>query len=64
MVTDNTFDNIDKKFQNDPMKTIGDMYIFFMGDLLLLHCLFGPIRQHNSIRGSICRAQSGPKSQT
>ena len=37
--TDNTFDNIEKKFQNDPMKTVGDMYIFFSGDLLLLHCL-------------------------
>ena len=33
MVTDNTFDNIDKKFQNDPMKTIGDMYKFFQGGL-------------------------------
>ena len=27
----NTFKNTDKKFQKDPMKIIGDMYIYFSG---------------------------------
>ena len=38
-ITLNTFENIDKKFHNDPRKTLGDMYIYSRGDLLLLHCL-------------------------
>ena len=39
-VTVNTFENIDKKFHNNPRKTLGDTYIHFRGDLLLLHCLY------------------------
>ena len=38
-ITLNTFENIDKKIYNDPGKTLGDMYIYFMRDLLLLHSL-------------------------
>ena len=38
-ITVNTFENIDTKFHNDPRKTLGDMYIYFGWDLLLLHCL-------------------------
>ena len=30
-VTLNTFENIGKKFYNDPRKTLGDMYIYFGG---------------------------------
>ena len=39
-ITLNTFENIEKKFHNDPRKTLGDMYIYFRGDLLLLNCIY------------------------
>ena len=32
-ITLNTFENIDKKFHNDPRKTLGDMCIYFRGGL-------------------------------
>ena len=38
-ITVNTFKNIYTKFHNDPRKTLGDMYINFRGDFLLLNCL-------------------------
>ena len=41
--TVNTFENIEKKFHNDPRKNLGDIYIYFRGDLLLLHCYNGDI---------------------
>ena len=37
--TVNKFENIDTKFHNGPRKTVRGMYIYFRGDLLLLHCL-------------------------
>ena len=39
-ITVNTFENVDTKFHNDPMKTSGNMYNYFRGDrnLLLLNC--------------------------
>ena len=38
-ITLNALENIAKKFHNDQGKTLGDMSIYFRGDLLLLHCL-------------------------
>ena len=35
----NTLENIDQKIDNDRWKTLGDMYIYFRGDLLLLNFL-------------------------
>ena len=36
--TVNTFENTDTKFHNNQRKTIGDVYIYFIGDLLMLNC--------------------------
>ena len=41
----NTFKYIDKKFQIDPRKTIGDMHIYFREDLHLLNCLCSEIQK-------------------
>ena len=40
-ITVNTFKNIDKKFHNDPRKTLwGYVHLFQGGDLLLLTCVY------------------------
>ena len=62
-LTANTFENIDKKFHNDPRKTLGDMYIFSGGDLLLLHCL-SPENAHVSNNNGYKKEESDPMGST
>ena len=38
----NIFENIDKKFHNDPRKTLGDMYIYFRGGLTFVALFIFP----------------------